>query len=75
MRRGRGARPRVPTLYSCNPETEVAALLEADRMEIPPLGRDLAAPMTITLSQVPPGVNPTGPAEPSTDDSESMCPQ
>jgi hypothetical protein len=67
--------PCVSTLYSFDPDTQVATLLAADRYEIPLPGRELTVPRTITLAQVQERMYPTGAAAQSTDTSESMCPE
>jgi hypothetical protein len=67
--------PCVSTLYSFDPDSQLATLVAAGRYEIPLPGRELPVPRTITLAQVRERMYPTGAAVQSTDTSESMCPE
>ena len=67
--------PCVSTLYSYAPSSQSATLLAAGRYDIPLPGRELPVPQTLTLVQVRERMYPTGPFVPSTDTSESNCPE
>lgn len=67
--------PCVSTLYSFDPSSQSATLMAAGRHEIPLPGRELPVPQSISLAQVRARMYPTGPFVPSTDESESMCPE
>ena len=67
--------PCVSTLYSFDPDSQVATLLAADRYEIPLPGRELPVPRSITLARVQARMYPTGPAAQSTDTAEWKCPE
>jgi hypothetical protein len=65
----------VSTLYAYDPASTVTTFIGGDRTAIPLPGRELPLPHTITLAQVRERMYPTASLEPSTDVSESLCPE